>query len=118
MNAVALGDDLATALGADARRTRILVIVAVTLLYGAATAAVGPAWFVGLMVPHVARWIAGPDQRWIIALSALLGPVLMLFADVLGRVVAPGEMPVGVVTAFVGAPVLILLARRKSVSGL
>ncbi|SPD88095.1 protein of unknown function [Micropruina glycogenica] len=85
MNAVALGDDLATALGADARRTRILVIVAVTLLCGAATAAVGPAWFVGLMVPHVARWICGPDQRWIIGLSLLIGPTLLLGADVLGR---------------------------------
>ena len=113
MNAVTLGDDLATALGADARRTRILVIVAVTLLCGAATAAVGPAWFVGLMVPHVARWICGPDQRRILGLCLLIGPDLMLAADLLGRVlVRPDELQAGLVTAFVGAPVLILLVRR------
>ncbi len=115
LNAVSLGDDQATALGVNVMRTRVMSVVAITLLAGAATTAAGSIAFVGLMVPHVARWIAGPDQRWIIALSALLGPVLMLFADVLGRVVAPGEMPVGVVTAFVGAPVLVALARRRKV---
>ena len=114
LNAVALGDDLAVALGADARRTRLCVVIAVTLLCGAATAAMGPAWFVGLMVPHVARWICGPDQRWIIGLCALLGPALILAADVLGRVlVRPDELQAGLVTAFLGAPVLIALVRRS-----
>ncbi|SDR89405.1 iron complex transport system permease protein [Paraoerskovia marina] len=119
LNALALGDDLASALGSSVLRTRVLAVVAVTLLAGGATAMGGPIIFVGLMVPHVARWIAGPDQRWIITYSMVLGPVLVLVADVLGRVVArPGEIPVGVITAFVGAPVLIWLVRRSRVIGL
>lgn len=119
LNAVALGDDLAAALGANMRRTRSFVVIAVTLLAGGATAAAGPIGFVGLMVPHVARWIAGPDQRWILAFTIVLSPVLLLTADIVGRLVMrPGELQVGIVTAFVGAPVLILLARRRKVSGL
>jgi iron complex transport system permease protein len=100
-------------------RIRLFGVVAVTLLCGAATAAVGPVAFVGLMVPHVARWLIGPDQRWIIAFSAVLAPVLLLVSDVLGRLVArPGELQVGIVTAVVGAPVLIYLVRRRQASGL
>lgn len=119
MNALALGDDVARAQGADVRRIRVVVIAATTLLAGAATALVGPIAFVGLMIPHVVRWIFGVDQRTIIALSALLAPVLVLLSDVLGRVIiAPAEVPVGIVTAFVGAPVLIVLARRKRASTL
>lgn len=119
LNAVALGDDLAAALGASIVRTRALVVIATTLLAGAATAAAGPIGFVGLMVPHVARWIVGPDQRWIFAFTVVLAPILLLTADIIGRVVMrPGELQVGIVTAFVGAPVLILLARRRKVSGL
>jgi iron complex transport system permease protein len=119
LNAVALGDDLAAALGANIRRVRTVVVVAVTLLCGAATAVAGPIGFVGLMVPHVARWIVGPDQRWITAFTLVLSPILLLSADIVGRVVMrPGELQVGIVTAFVGAPVLILLARRRKVSGL
>ncbi|WP_369374621.1 FecCD family ABC transporter permease [Promicromonospora sp. Populi] len=114
LNALALGDDVATALGSTVWVTRIAAILAVTLLAGGATAIVGPISFIGLMVPHVARWIACPDQRWIIALTVLLAPVLLLTADILARVVLwPGEMPVGIVTAFVGAPVLIWLVRRQ-----
>ena len=77
------------------------------------------AFFVGLMVPHIARWIVGPDQRWIFAYTVIGAPMLVLSADVLGRVVIrPDEMQVGIVTALVGAPVLILLVRRKKASGL
>lgn len=119
LNAVALGDDLASALGANILRTRALVVVATTLLAGAATAAAGPIGFVGLMVPHVARWIVGPDQRWIFLFTLVLSPILLLTADIVGRVVMrPGELQVGIVTAFIGAPVLIALARRRRVSGL
>jgi iron complex transport system permease protein len=119
LNTIALGDDLASSLGAHVGRTRVLVGVAVTLLCGAATAAAGPIGFVGLMVPHVARWAVGPDQRWILPYSAVLAPVLLLVSDVVGRVVVmPGELPVGIVTAFVGAPVLIALVRRTKASGL
>jgi iron complex transport system permease protein len=71
------------------------------------------------MVPHVVRWFTGPDQRWIIALTIVFGPTLLLAADILGRLVLfPGELEAGIVTAFIGAPILILLARRPKVSGL
>lgn len=119
LNAIALGDELAASLGARVTRTRVFVVVAVTLLAGAATAAAGPIAFVGLMIPHIARWIIGPDQRWIIAYSVVLSGALMIVSDVVGRVLLPvQEVPVGIVTAFLGAPALILLARRSKVSGL
>ena len=119
LNAVALGDDLARSLGADVNRTRLIGVVAVTLLCGAATAAAGPIVFLGLMVPHVARWIVGPDQRWILAYTAVGAPTLLLVSDIVGRlVVRPGELQVGIVSALIGAPVLILLVRRGKASGL
>lgn len=119
LNAVALGDDLARSLGTDILRARILVVIAVTLLAGAGTAACGPIGFVGLMVPHVVRWFTGPHQRRIIALTLVFSPILLLSADITGRLVLyPGELEAGIVTAFIGAPVLIALARRRKVSGL
>ncbi|WP_024819226.1 Fe(3+)-siderophore ABC transporter permease [Arthrobacter sp. 31Y] len=119
LNAVAMGEDTAKSLGANIVSTRIWTIVSVTLLCGAATAAAGPIGFVGLMVPHVARWIVGPDQRWILAYTLVLSPVLLLVSDIVGRIVLrPGEMQVGIITAFVGAPVLIWLIRRRKVSTL
>ena len=119
LNAIALGDDTARALGANIGRTRIAGAVAITLLCGAATAAAGPIVFVGLTIPFVARAIVGPDQRWVLPYSALLGPVLLLGADVLGRVIArPGELEVGIVTAILGAPVFIALVRRRRIAQL
>lgn len=119
LNAMALGDELAVAQGVRVVRTRVLSVIALTLLAGGATAIAGPIAFVGLMVPHVARWLVGPHQRWIFAYSILLAPSLLLASDILGRVVMrPGEIPVGIVTAFVGAPVLVALVRRKKASGL
>lgn len=119
LNAVMLGDDLARSLGANILSARILTIVAVTLLAGTATAAAAPIGFIGLMVPHVVRWFTGPDQRWIIPLTMIYAPVLLLVADITGRLILfPGELEAGIVTAFIGAPVLILLARRKKASGL
>lgn len=119
LNALALGEDVARAQGAHTAGIRVGVIVTVTLLAGAATALAGPIGFIGLMVPHVARWVFGVDQRTILVTSVLLAPVIVLFSDVLGRVlIAPAEIPVGIVTAFVGAPVLIALARRRNASTL
>ncbi|SJN10760.1 ABC-type Fe3+-siderophore transport system, permease component [Leucobacter sp. 7(1)] len=119
LNALALGDDLAQALGARIVATRIAVVIAVTLLAGTAVAAAGPIAFVGIMIPHMVRWFTGPDQRWVLAYSMLVGPSFLLLADVLGRVVLPnGELRVGIVTGVLGAPVLIALVRRKQVSGL
>ncbi|MFT4295811.1 MAG: iron chelate uptake ABC transporter family permease subunit [Micropruina sp.] len=119
LNAIALGDDLASALGANVFRTRVLAVTAVMLLAGTATALAGPISFVGLMVPHAVRWIVGPDQRWIIGYSVVAAPTLLLLADVLGRVViAPAELPAGIVTALIGAPVLIFLVRQRKASEL
>lgn len=119
LNSVALGDEVASGLGVNVTRLRIGCVVAITLLCGAATAAVGPVGFIGLMVPHAVRWLIGPDQRGIIGLSLLAGPVLMLVADILGRLVVwPSELQVGIVTAFVGAPVLIVLVRATRASTL
>ena len=114
LNAMAMGDDTAKALGANLNRTRALSMLAATVLCGAATAACGPIIFVGLMVPHVVRSFTGPDQRWILPYAAVLSPVLLLGADVIGRIVArPAELQVGIVTAILGGPVFILLVRRR-----
>ncbi|QPK79218.1 iron chelate uptake ABC transporter family permease subunit [Corynebacterium lizhenjunii] len=119
LNAVALGTAHATALGTNLNRTRTLGLVAVTLLAGGATGLSGGIGFVGLAVPHLVRWFTGPDQRWIIAYTALAAPALVLGADVLGRVIArPSEIEAGVLTAIIGAPVLIVLVRRRKASGL
>ena len=114
LNALALGDDVARGLGQDVARGRLLVVVAVVLLCGGAVSLVGPIAFVGLVVPHVARAVVGPDYRAVVVLSALLGPVLLLVADVVGRVVArPAELEAGLVVAIVGTPVLVALVRRS-----
>ncbi|MBT0771513.1 iron ABC transporter permease [Kineosporia sp. J2-2] len=110
LNALATGDDTASSLGVRVGLVRVLCFVVLTLLCGAATAAAGPLAFVGLVVPHAVRLVAGADQRKILALSLIAGPALVLAADVIGRVVArPGEIEAGIVTAFVGAPVLLRL---------
>jgi iron complex transport system permease protein len=114
LNAMAMGDDTAKALGANLNRTRALSMLAATVLCGAATAACGPIMFVGLMVPHVVRSFTGPDLRWILPYAAILSPVLLLGADVLGRIVArPAELQVGIITAILGGPVFIYLVRRR-----
>jgi iron complex transport system permease protein len=119
LNALALGDDSGRALGARVGRTRALGALAVTLLCGGATAAAGPIVFVGLVIPHMARAIVGPDQRWVLAYSALLAPILLLAADIAGRVlVSPAELEVGIVTALIGAPVFIALVRRRRIAQL
>ncbi|MGW0815349.1 FecCD family ABC transporter permease [Streptomyces viridiviolaceus] len=114
LNAMEMGDDTAKALGANLNRTRALSMLAATVLCGAATAACGPIVFVGLMVPHIVRSFTGPDLRWILPYAAILSPVLLLGADVLGRIVArPSELQVGIVTAVLGGPVFIYLVRRR-----
>jgi iron complex transport system permease protein len=119
LNALALGDDVARSLGQRVHVQRAIVALTVVILCGAATAGAGPILFVGLVVPHAARAICGPDYRWILAWSAVLGPVLLLGADVLGRVIArPGEIQVGVMTAVIGAPFFIVLVRRKKLAAL
>ena len=119
LNALSLGDDVARGLGQDVRRARLVAGAGVVLLCGGATAAAGPIAFVGLTVPHVARAITGPDNRWVLPYSAVLGAALVIVSDVLGRVVAqPGQLQVGLVTALVGAPVFIALVRRRRLAEL
>ncbi|MFE7975005.1 FecCD family ABC transporter permease [Streptomyces shenzhenensis] len=114
LNGLALGDDIARALGQRVAVARLVGAASVVLLCGASTAVAGPIGFVGLAVPHAVRMITGPDHRWILPYSALLAPVLLLVADVVGRVVArPGEIQVGVVTAAVGCVPFIVLVRRR-----
>ncbi|WP_377270944.1 FecCD family ABC transporter permease [Peterkaempfera sp. SMS 1(5)a] len=113
LNALALGDDEARALGARPGLIRATAIAAVTLLCGAATAACGPIVFVGLLVPHLVRAFTGPDLRRLLPYCALLAPVLLLGADIVGRVLGrPGELQVGIVTAVLGGPLFLRLVRR------
>ncbi|WP_279433472.1 FecCD family ABC transporter permease [Agromyces protaetiae] len=114
LNALAMGDDLARSLGQHVGRNRALTFAVVAVLCGAATAACGPIAFLGLMVPHLARLITGPDYRWILPYSLVLGPIVLLGCDLLGRLVAaPGEVQVGVIVGVVGAPVFIALVRLR-----
>lgn len=114
LNALGLGDELGGALGVRVARTRVLVGLAVLLLSGIATAAAGPIAFVGLAVPHLARGVTGPDQRWLLPYAGVLGGTLVVLADVLGRVVLPsGELRVSIMTAVIGAPFFVFLVRRR-----
>jgi len=119
LNTLALGDDAARSLGQRVQLARATSGLAVIVCSGAAVAAAGPIGFVGLTVPHVARAICGPDYRWILPWSLVLAPSLLLGADVIGRVVArPGELQVGIVTAFIGAPFFVALVRRRKLAEL
>ncbi|SFQ42221.1 iron complex transport system permease protein [Amycolatopsis arida] len=118
LNTLSLGEDVATSLGQHVRRTRIVGVLAITMLTGAAVAACGPIAFLGLIVPHVARALTGPDYRWLVPFAALLGAVLLLLADVLGRLVSGDTFEVGVMLALLGAPVFIHLVRRRGLAGL
>lgn len=119
LDGLSMGDDVARALGQRIGLSRGMAGLAAVILAGASTAAAGPIAFVGLTVPHVARAITGPGYRWILPYSMLLAPILLLGADVLGRVIAPpGEVQVGIVTAFPGAPFFIALVRRRKLASL
>jgi iron complex transport system permease protein len=119
LNTLALGEDVARSLGQRVHLQRGISALSVVVLCGAATAGAGPIVFVGLVIPHIARAICGPDYRWILAWSAVLGPILLLAADIVGRVIArPGEVQVGVMTAVIGAPFFIALIRRRKLTSL
>ena len=118
LNALALGEEQARALGVSPARARLLALVAITLLCGASTAAVGPISFVGLVVPQVLRLALGADQRRLLTASLVAGPVLLLAADITGRLlIRPDELEAGVVTAFIGGPVLLAMVIRRSEAG-
>ncbi len=114
LNILSLGDEMTKALGSRIVQVRIVGILAITLLVGSATAACGPIVFLGLVAPHVARFFTGPDYRWVVPYSALIGAVALVGCDVLGRMIArPGEIQAGIVLAAVGAPFFIALVRAK-----
>jgi iron complex transport system permease protein len=119
LNALALGDHMASALGAKVARIRIIGVIATTLLCGAATAVAGPIVFIGLIVPTMVRMFTGPNNRWILPFSVVVGAILVLGSDVIGRVLLwPSELEVGVVTVVIGAPVFIAIVRRRRLSQL
>jgi iron complex transport system permease protein len=119
LNLLGLGEDVARGLGQRIWLARGTGLAAITLLAGGATAACGPIAFVGLVVPHMARVVTGPDHRWLVPYSGLLGAVFLLLADVLGRIVArPGELQVGIVLAVLGTPFFIALVRRRRLAQL
>jgi iron complex transport system permease protein len=117
LNGLALGEDVARGLGQRVTLTRMTAFGIVAVLAGAATAACGPIVFIGLVVPHIARFVCGPDYRWIIPYSMLLAPIVLLAADVVGRVAAgSGELQVGVVLGVLGAPIFIAIVRYGRLS--
>ncbi|MCF2706139.1 iron ABC transporter permease [Arcanobacterium haemolyticum] len=116
MNSLALGDDMATGLGENVAKTRMIASIGAVVLCGAATAIAGPIGFVGLVVPHMCRMIVGTDHRWLLPFSALSGAILLVAGDVLGRIIAkPYEIEVGIITAIIGAPAFIWIVRRQKV---
>ncbi|WP_245993787.1 FecCD family ABC transporter permease [Flaviflexus salsibiostraticola] len=116
MNALALGDEMATGLGERVLRTRIISSLGAVILCGVATALAGPIAFVGLIVPHLCRLLVGTDHRWLLPFSALAGAALLISADTLGRVLTrPSEIAVGIIMPIIGAPVFIWIVRRQRV---
>jgi iron complex transport system permease protein len=119
LNNLALGDDIARGLGQRVGLARGITALGIVLLCGSATALAGPIGFVGLIIPHAVRFLTGPDYRWILPFSLILAPALLLAADVIGRVILlPGEVPAGIMTALIGAPVFVWLVRRGKGAGL
>lgn len=113
LNTLALGDDTARGLGHRPGRGRAVSAVGIVLLCGSATALAGPIGFIGLVVPHLLRALVGPDYRWLLPMSLLAAPAILLLADVAGRVILlPGEVPAGILAAMMGAPVFIAVVRR------
>ena len=116
LNALSLGEEMGTALGVKVWRTRVLTFSAITILAGTATAAVGPLMFVGLAVPYAARGLFGHDNRAILAGSVVIGPVFLLAADVLARlVIMPQEVQTGLLSAVLGGPIFIAVVRMKKI---
>ncbi|MEK2476368.1 iron ABC transporter permease [Streptomyces noursei] len=117
LDALALGEDVARGLGQNVAAVRIVGGLGATVLTGAGVAAAGPIAFVGLAVPHLARALVGGDHRWALPMAALLGPVVVLVSDTVGRVLfPPSEVPAGVMTALIGVPFLVTLVRRRAVA--
>jgi iron complex transport system permease protein len=119
LNTLALGDELATGLGANTGIIRLISAIAGVALCGVTTAIAGPIGFIGLMIPHTIRLIFGANMNRIITMSAIGGAILLTISDIIGRVIgSPGELEVGIITAFIGAPILIIIARKAKVKAI
>ncbi len=115
MNVLALGDETAQSLGLNVERTRLFAVGIAALLAGAAVSVAGMVAFVGLVIPHITRFLTGDDHRTLLPLSVILGASLVVYADLFARVVqAPVEIPLGIVTAAIGAPFLLYLIRART----
>ncbi|WP_285767838.1 iron ABC transporter permease [Peribacillus sp. SI8-4] len=113
MNVLSMGEDVAKGLGLNIVLLKLALGLAVILLAGGSVAVAGPIGFIGIVVPHLTRYIAGIDHRWLIPFSGLFGAVLLLAADILSRyILMPREVPVGVMTAIIGTPFFIYIARK------
>jgi iron complex transport system permease protein len=118
LNALALGEEMAAHLGIEPRHLRRILLIAVTALTAVAVAVSGTIGFVGLIVPHILRLIVGPDHRMLLPASALGGAILLTLCDTLARtVLAPAELPIGIITALLGAPFFLFLLRRRAQLG-
>ncbi len=119
LDTVSLGRDVSQSLGVNHTSIWVRASVAITVLAGAATAAVGPLSFIGLTAPHIARFLVGTKHRWLLPYSMVISAALISVADVLGKVVvAPDEISVGIMTALLGGPIFVLLVRRWKISEL
>jgi iron complex transport system permease protein len=120
LNVIAMGDEIATSLGQNVERTRLMLMATATLLASSAVSVAGLIGFVGLIVPHLVRLLMGSDYRYLVPTSALFGAVLLVLADTIARTSlelifgTPREIPVGVLTAVLGGPVFILLVRQRA----
>lgn len=113
MNVLALGEDMAKGLGQKTLFVKMMGALIVVLLAGGSVAIAGPIGFIGIIIPHLARWLVGTDFRWVIPYSALIGAALLLGADIGARyIMMPAEVPVGVMTALIGAPFFVYITRR------
>ncbi len=113
LNALSMGDDIAQSLGQKTALIKLLAAAAVILLAGGSVAAAGPIAFIGIIIPHIVRYFIGNDYRWILPYSAVLGAILLVTADLGSRYIAmPKEVPVGVMTAIIGVPFFVYIARK------
>jgi iron complex transport system permease protein len=113
INILTMGDDEAQTMGIDARRIRVLIIVAATLVTASSVAVSGMIGWVGLVIPHLCRMIVGSDYRKLMPASMLMGACFLLVVDDISRLFTTAEIPIGILTAFVGAPFFLYLITRK-----
>jgi iron complex transport system permease protein len=118
LNLMALGEETASELGVEVERVKKIAFIFASLITGAVVSVSGLIGFVGLIIPHLVRMIWGPDHRFLLPASALLGAMVLVLADTVARtILAPSEIPVGVVTALGGAPFFVYLLRRRGIAG-